>query len=238
MKPITTNRWRQAQSYEQNFWVTHGVMDDFDYYQVFAEELQADLRGLLEVKPETVIMEIGSGAAGILTHLPSRHRYAIDPLEHYYSTVEKFVAVRDPLVQYHDGMGEELPFGDGFFDLVIMDNVLDHCRHPWQVLREIRRVLKPDGVLLFQQNTYHLWGKLVRGMMEWFLIDRGHPFTFTRRELDGQFRELDLRALRFKRTGYLNNWWGDLTAGTRKGLIKALLFATRDRVMWILRKTT
>jgi len=43
---------------------------------------------------------------------------------------------------------DELPFGDGTFDSVNLDNVLEHLEHPQKLLAEIRRVLAPDGVLL------------------------------------------------------------------------------------------
>lgn len=41
-----------------------------------------------------------------------------------------------------------LPFADGGFDCVYADNVLEHAFDPSAVLREIRRVLSPSGVLV------------------------------------------------------------------------------------------
>ena len=64
-----------------------------------------------------------------------------------------------------------------------MDNVLDHCENPTAVLDEINRVLKSGGIIYFRQNIYNKWGKLIRYIMELFTIDKGHPFTFTKKNL-------------------------------------------------------
>ncbi len=40
---------------------------------------------------------------------------------------------------------EELPMADGTYDLVLCSQVLEHIPEPVAVLKEIRRVLKPDG---------------------------------------------------------------------------------------------
>jgi len=41
-----------------------------------------------------------------------------------------------------------LPFADCEFDSIIMDNVLEHKASPEQVLKEIDRVLKSEGILI------------------------------------------------------------------------------------------
>jgi SAM-dependent methyltransferase len=39
-------------------------------------------------------------------------------------------------------------FADGTFDCVVTDQVLEHVRHPWRALTELRRVLVPGGVAI------------------------------------------------------------------------------------------
>nr|MBA2669287.1 class I SAM-dependent methyltransferase [Gemmatimonadota bacterium] len=59
------------------------------------------------------------------------------------------------------GVAEALPFPDSSFDLVILDNVLEHVTDRPQTLREIRRVLRPDGFLYMVTpkpfSIYSLW---------------------------------------------------------------------------------
>jgi SAM-dependent methyltransferase len=45
-------------------------------------------------------------------------------------------------------VGEELPFADAQFDSVFAIAVLEHTMRPWEVAREICRVLKPGGTVL------------------------------------------------------------------------------------------
>ena len=44
---------------------------------------------------------------------------------------------------------EALPFAPASFDLVTANNVMEHVREPESVLREVRRILAPNGVFLF-----------------------------------------------------------------------------------------
>ena len=57
------------------------------------------------------------------------------------------------------GAGEELPYENGTFDLVTAFDVVEHMDDDIAGLREMRRVLRPDGrVLLFVPTFMFLWG--------------------------------------------------------------------------------
>ena len=237
--PLTTSRrWHKAQASERDWWQSRAADMDLDFYVAFAQALRRELDGILTLTPDTRILEIGSGAAGILTYLSeSNYRHAVDPLEDFYASIERFSAFRDPVVQYHTGAGEKLDFPANHFDLIIMDNVLDHCADPAQVLIEMHRVLKPEGTTYFRQNTYHFWGRLVRGLMECFQIDRGHPHTFSKGYLLRHFKRLRLEVRRFERGGYWATWSNEIRSSRTLDRIKALLLATRDRTLYILQKS-
>jgi SAM-dependent methyltransferase len=54
---------------------------------------------------------------------------------------------------------EELPFGDQTVDLVTLPHVLEFASDPHQVLREVDRVLRPEGrVIVTAFNPVSLWG--------------------------------------------------------------------------------
>lgn len=40
-----------------------------------------------------------------------------------------------------------LPFTDHFFDSVVTKDILEHLQKPWQLLKEVKRVIKPGGVI-------------------------------------------------------------------------------------------
>jgi ubiquinone/menaquinone biosynthesis C-methylase UbiE len=93
--------------------------------------------------------ERGARAAGIELDEKSLHRGRIRAEEH---GVE---------VDLRQGVAEALPWEDASFDLVILDNVLEHVRDREQTLREIRRVLRPEGLLYLVTpkpfSLYSLW---------------------------------------------------------------------------------
>ncbi|MFA6597327.1 MAG: class I SAM-dependent methyltransferase [Ignavibacteriaceae bacterium] len=230
-------RWAAAQEYEKEWWDKRSNSVDFEFYNNFAEELLEFGKEYLKITKDIVILEIGSGAGGILTYLTeSKYRYAIDPLENFYSTVPKFVNQRDKEVKYLAAKGEDVPFEDNMFDLIIMDNVLDHCDNPDEVMKEVKRVIKNKGIIYFKQNTYHVWGKTIRYIMERFLIDKGHPFTFSKKDLFKIISLNELKLIKAKRIGYYPTWKKELLSNGLKNKMKAILFTTRDKVSYLLQK--
>lgn len=73
-------------------------------------------------------------------------------------------------------VGEDLPFADAQFDYVICAAVLEHTRRPWDVAREICRVLKPGGRVLidwpFLQGVHgfphHYYNAMPQGLVSLF----------------------------------------------------------------------
>lgn len=52
-------------------------------------------------------------------------------------------------IRYDVGAGEDLPYVDAAFDIVVCVDVLEHVRDLERVLSEVARVLRPGGVFLF-----------------------------------------------------------------------------------------
>ncbi len=99
------------------------------------------------------VLEVGTAGKGLLFYLPPAGlRVAVDPLAVAYRFIFPPRARR---VQACSAIGEELPFQRGAFDLVICDNVIDHAERPGEILRELVRVLKPEGTLYFTVNVHH-----------------------------------------------------------------------------------
>jgi ubiquinone/menaquinone biosynthesis C-methylase UbiE len=63
---------------------------------------------------------------------------------------------------HHDA--EHLPFADNTFDVVYSNGVIHHTPNTLQVVKEIRRVLKPGGktiVMMYAEHSLHYWYRLV-----------------------------------------------------------------------------
>jgi SAM-dependent methyltransferase len=232
-----SDRWHIAQEYEKEWWKRRSSHIDFQFYKNYADEMRQFCDNRIKFSKRTKILEIGSGAAGILTFITeSEERYAVDPLEYFYSSVPEFKKKRDANVKYLTAKGEDLSFSKNFFDLIIMDNVLDHCDDPEKVIYEAKRVLRDGGLIYFKQNTYHIWGKFIRVIMEKMTIDKGHPFTFSKNDINNLLKKYEFNILKYRRSGFFPTWKRELTSGNKKDLVKALLLVTRDKVSFLIEK--
>ena len=89
------------------------------------------------------ILDLGCGTGGVLAHLdPLGWSVGIDPSEearHY---------CRERGVPMAQASGADLPFADQTFDGMLALDVIEHVEDDVALLREARRVLTPDGVLI------------------------------------------------------------------------------------------
>jgi SAM-dependent methyltransferase len=93
-------------------------------------------------------VEIGAGPYPAIATLRWKRAVALDPLADGY-VLEGLLPSdchADELT-YISSAGERLPFHSSYADVVVMENCLDHVDRPAAVLDEVRRVLRPDGLV-------------------------------------------------------------------------------------------
>ena len=61
--------------------------------------------------------------------------------------------------------GYRLPFADNSFDLITANMVVEHVEHPAELLKEVRRVLGPDGHFVFHTTNYLNYLMVVASMI-------------------------------------------------------------------------
>ena len=78
-----------------------------------------------------------------------------------------------------DGDRPSLPFPDDSFDVVTLWYVIEHMRNPRIVLQEMRRVLRPGGILLLAQQNFASFQAKLFGP-RWLILDPPrHLYQFT-----------------------------------------------------------
>lgn len=96
--------------------------------------LMAGFSGMLD--PGKKVLDVGSfDVNGTFRPLFSAHEYTGTDL------------AAGPNVDVIQPDAFTLPFPDGFFDVVISGNMLEHCTMPWKIVLEMDRVLKPGGLM-------------------------------------------------------------------------------------------
>jgi len=106
-----------------------------------------------------------------------------------------------PGLRFTLGDGLRLPFPDGTFERVFMGDAFHHVFDHAAVLREIHRVLRPDGSVVFEEfDPSRLAGRL----LWWFerLLGMGSRF-FTPRELADRLEEQGFVPMATKRSGFV-----------------------------------
>lgn len=110
---------------------------------------------LEKVKPipaNARVLEVGCGAHGLIFFFGVSDGIGLDPLAAHYA---KLFPAWQNRVRTIAARGEDLPFADGSYDVILCDNVVDHAENPRQIVEEIARVLSLSGILYFEVNIHH-----------------------------------------------------------------------------------
>jgi SAM-dependent methyltransferase len=97
------------------------------------------------VTEQSHVLDLGCGRGGVVELFWRDVRLAagLDP------DVPSLAEHRAPGMPVIRGRGEQLPFADESFDLIVSVWVLEHLERPEEVFREVRRVLRPQGHFVF-----------------------------------------------------------------------------------------
>jgi ubiquinone/menaquinone biosynthesis C-methylase UbiE len=107
----------------------------------------------LQIEETSSVLEVGSGL-GILAQDVARLVPKGEVCGVEYSS-EQLTLVKTSLPNLHfiQGDAHALEFEDDHFDVVYCRYVLEHLTYPLQALKEMHRVLKPDGKVFVQENN-------------------------------------------------------------------------------------
>jgi len=106
------------------------------------EELVAKIR---RRKSGGHFLDVGTGI-GTLMEIASENGFRVSGVE--YSPWASNFARNEKGLDVFTGTLEEARFPEKTFDVVVLNHVLEHLERPGETLREARRILKRDGVLV------------------------------------------------------------------------------------------
>lgn len=123
-----------------------------------------------DLKPGEVVLDIGCGA-GIDTFIAARKVGPAGRVIGLDMTPEMLGRARANLaalgltnVEFREGRMEEIPLADSTIDVAISNGVINLSTEKGQTFREIYRVLKPGGRLVFADSVVN--GQLPRAVLE------------------------------------------------------------------------
>jgi ubiquinone/menaquinone biosynthesis C-methylase UbiE len=121
---------------------------------VMAGEEFRRLRSELLAPVQGEVLELGLGTGLNLSHYPRSvtRLHAVDPADLLPRTVAERIAAAPFPVRLQHVAAETLPYDDRSFDFVVSTWTLCTIPDPAKALKEVRRVLKPDGAFLFLEH--------------------------------------------------------------------------------------
>lgn len=122
------------------------------------------------------VLDVGCGPTCCAAMIPGGRKWYVDPLIDEYAKGDN-LPDGERLAAYIEDA--ELP--DGFFDLAVCLNALDHVWDPWKALEIIYRTLRPGGIFLCSLYTRRPLLASLRNLQEYLGLstDVAHPYSFT-----------------------------------------------------------
>jgi ubiquinone/menaquinone biosynthesis C-methylase UbiE len=181
------SKWQVAQKYERLHWLANKEKISSPIYREKiakrSKDLMVLLSGEIDILDERLkIVEIGGGATQLIDHFPQKVRVGVDPLAELYTS--EFADVIDDGVAWHEAPCENLPFDNDEFDVLIVRNVLDHVSDLDRVLSEMRRVVRPEGLVYVGINVFSGLLYLYRNINK----NKEHPYVFSHNKIENILR--------------------------------------------------
>lgn len=178
-----------------------------------AIRLFQSLKALKNLPTKAKILEVGCGAGqfirGIKQNLPDSECYGFDVSE---VAVNKARESNDS-VNYLVGPGDRWSLADNFFDAVVIFDVLEHVESVEQTMIEIKRVLKPGGLIYAfipcEGDWLSMWHCLRFSQRFDTLTNKyaGHINRFSRAEWERVFIQFNFQVVNKK---YSEHFFGQL----------------------------
>ena len=135
-------------------------------FRTTEEENRLAILRALEPRPDGVLLDLGCSDGEVTNRIAAR------------AGVARVVGVEliEPLAQEARSRGIEvvgadlnarLPFEDASFDVIHSNQVIEHLWNTDNMLREIRRLLRPDGYAVVSTNNLASWHNVVSLVMGW-----------------------------------------------------------------------
>lgn len=137
----------------------------------YKKELRFILRSL---RKGDRILDIGCGTGVQLTRPIANRGFEIIGVDMHKPTIDYAKSHNDSNARFICGRFEDQNLG--VFDVVICSFILEHINYPKPFLKEVKKVLSPDGILFLSvpngYGAFEIEKKTVKRIMKWIVRNR------------------------------------------------------------------
>jgi len=126
---------------------------------LYGDEVRDAIVSAASIGPGDIVLDVGAGT-GFLTEAASKAAGKVIALDMSKSMTDEAISkLAGRNVEFKIGSVERIPLGDSSVDAAIGNMFLHHCPDPEKAVREMSRVLRPGGRIVFadMQEHEHEW---------------------------------------------------------------------------------
>ncbi|MFZ3059405.1 MAG: class I SAM-dependent methyltransferase [Candidatus Methanoperedens sp.] len=207
---------RDVPTYESDYWGSvkdpDGQVRNMQSEEEWEKQIE-DLRfiiGKIHELPAGKILDIGCGPGFLLSVVDASWvKHGVDVSSVAMESARKFAIVKK-------GEFPDLGYEQDYFDVVVMNHVIEHVPNPVAYVQACRRVLKPKGIFIvatpdFDSGCARFFNNNYR-----MLHDKGHISLFTSFSLVKMLEDFKFRVLEVEYPFFETRWF------TKENLLRML----------------
>ena len=138
-----------------------------DYYiaksQDYFSNIRFDIISLIPANPHQKILEIGAGTGNTLVHIKENNMaeevMGVELMKIPGSNQENALIDKFQIANIEN---EDILATEGYFDVILCADVLEHLIDPWSAVDRISKYLKKDGLLVISIPNLREWKTLFK----------------------------------------------------------------------------
>ena len=110
----------------------------------------------LDLKRGECFLDVASGGGELSLKIAEKgcEVYGIDISEVAINSAKRLAEREKMACEFEVGSAEDLPYSDGYFDKVVCSSSLEHFKDDIKALKEMNRVLKPNGRVVLTTDSF------------------------------------------------------------------------------------
>lgn len=90
---------------------------------------------------------------------------------------------------------EDVKFQDEYFDVITMSDLIEHIPKPQDFLKEVRRILRKDGIIVIITPDTDSFSRKILGYKNWFHYKPEHLFYYNKKSLNNLLDKFDFNIV-------------------------------------------